>query len=69
MSQSESVLVMWTRLEASMDCLRVTNACREAVRALEVIRPMGGEAGEIAGRAILRVEAELRAEVDLGDDD
>jgi hypothetical protein len=65
-SDSPTILQLWQRLEASMEAVRVTNACREAVRALEVIRGMGGEAGEAADVALLRVQAELAREVDLG---
>lgn len=59
------VLAMWQRLEASMDAVRVTKALREAVRALEVISGLGGNIGAMADAAILRVEAELAADVEF----
>lgn len=60
-----SILQAWQRLEASMEAVCATKALREAVRSLEVIRGMGGEAGRMADAAILRVQAEFEADVDL----
>lgn len=60
------ILERWRRLEASMDAVRATRACREAVRALEIIRGLGPEeVRNVADAAIQRVEAEL--ESDLAD--
>lgn len=64
-SSSESILDRWRRLDAMMEAARAVAALREAVQALEVIAQMPGDAGAMAGQAIVRVEAELAADVAL----